>query len=1324
MFAIDFGRLNFEMSRARAAVLALFQRPLTALTGLCGGLALSGAAIAAPPVANDDTFSADGSGTPSGSAEIVLIPSTDAVGSAVFDVSPTQDGGFFLVWEDSKGLYIAGVDNTDVLGQIFSSSGEPLGSRHSISPTVENNHPATAPAISLLSSGGFATAWGRFQYCGGFSCYVTDLRTRAFSSDAAIASTTAQVDSDSPGSGQYADVASLPGGGYVVVWRDRDDTVYTVYGRLFDNSGTATGMSFEISTADSGTRPKVAPLSGGGFVVTWSQNLAAGADTEGSAVLARRYDAAGAPTGAAFVVNTSTALSQLSPTIAGLNDGGFVIAWTHSLAGGPDIRAQRYNSSGSQIGTEFTVNVATAASQIDADIAPLSDGGFVVSWGSDGTTTDDPDGYGVRARVFDAAGAGSVELAVNIATARNQGGARVVPLAGNGFVVVFNSHVANSPILARIFTYPPILANVATPLPVLTNDTDADSDPLTITAVNGTAISADGAQSWQVPISAPLAGPVTLPSGAVVSLGSDLSYDPAAAAFAITLPAGATAGDSFSYTVSDGAATDDANVSVTVTGVNDAPSADNDTLSVGEDAAAANITATLLAGDTDPDTGETAQLAVSAINTTGTQGLAVLNAGTVTYGPNGAFESLAQGQSTTDSFTYTASDPGGLTASATMTVTVTGANDAPIPGDVYGSVTEDSVPADITAAVLASITDPDSGDTHTITAFDATGTQGSVALTSGQLTYDPRGAFDNLNDGQSQLDTFTFTVTDANGATGTATARITVTGLSDILTVTTSGLGTGQVTSSAGGITCGNGGSDCAEEYEAGLSVTLTATPVAGSVFDNWTSGPCTGQSGPCVINLGGDTTVNARFEFAAPPVGRIVAATLPGARSGYVGGPVITAYMSVVSRQSTPAQDCRITAPGTPPFAFSYQRLDGSNQATGPLNPQFDLTNGETMSFVLSMTPSATTGAGGYLFQPQIACDNADLAPIDGVNSVLLSIGAAAVPDILSIAATQSADGVIRVPSTGNRVGIMTAAAVNIGAGDGVSGPGAATITVTPDTGSATLPLTATVCETNNGGVCLAPRAASVTSVIASEAKLFAVFVRANAGEFIPFDPANARVYLRFRDEGNVLRSVTSAAVSAPAASSDQPEASLAGRWSVLVRQDSGEWPSLERGSLHVLGDGRAVLASGDTARLVAINAAPGPDGMMMFEVSNASGIASNTGAIRLGDALSDQPGAFWGVRDERSTTAPDWAALSGQYGGVVVANNGTMTGTFGECSLSGSALPGTDTAPGLRLASVTLSGCEDAGAYTALLDPAANDNDTPALIVANESRGWRLAR
>src|SRR5260370_41020230 len=51
--------------------------------------------------------------------------------------------------------------------------------------------------------------------------------------------------------------------------------------------------------------------------------------------------------------------------------------------------------------------------------------------------------------------------------------------------------------------------------------------------------------------------------------------------------------------------------------------------------------------------------------------------GTFSYDPNGAFASLAAGQSTTDSFLYTVKDAAGATSTATVAITIIGQNDPP-----------------------------------------------------------------------------------------------------------------------------------------------------------------------------------------------------------------------------------------------------------------------------------------------------------------------------------------------------------------------------------------------------------------------------------------------------------------------------------------------------------------------------------------------------------------------------------------------------------------------------------------------------------------------
>lgn len=81
-------------------------------------------------------------------------------------------------------------------------------------------------------------------------------------------------------------------------------------------------------------------------------------------------------------------------------------------------------------------------------------------------------------------------------------------------------------------------------------------------------------------------------------------------------------------------------------------------------------------------------------------------------------------------------------------------------------------------------------------------------------------------------------------------------GTSRTLTVTTSGSGGGSVSSTPTGISCGG---DCTEVLGDGSTITLTATPAAGSVFTGWSGGGCSG-TGSCVLTISGDVTVDAAF--------------------------------------------------------------------------------------------------------------------------------------------------------------------------------------------------------------------------------------------------------------------------------------------------------------------------------------------------------------------------------------------------------------------------------------------------------------------------------
>ncbi|QSJ15475.1 FG-GAP repeat protein [Nostoc sp. UHCC 0702] len=110
---------------------------------------------------------------------------------------------------------------------------------------------------------------------------------------------------------------------------------------------------------------------------------------------------------------------------------------------------------------------------------------------------------------------------------------------------------------------------------------------------------------------------------------------------------------------------------------NQPPVAVNDTATTDEETA---VNIAVLANDNNPPTITGVNfnaIAVGTPITLASGALLTLNAdGTFTYDPNGQFESLAVGQTATDSFAYNASD-GSVTNTATVTLTINGVNDAP-----------------------------------------------------------------------------------------------------------------------------------------------------------------------------------------------------------------------------------------------------------------------------------------------------------------------------------------------------------------------------------------------------------------------------------------------------------------------------------------------------------------------------------------------------------------------------------------------------------------------------------------------------------------------
>jgi len=205
----------------------------------------------------------------------------------------------------------------------------------------------------------------------------------------------------------------------------------------------------------------------------------------------------------------------------------------------------------------------------------------------------------------------------------------------------------------------------------------------------------------------------------------------------------------------------------------------------GEDTALTIAAADLLANDTDVDNG--AVLSVVGVSATSALGAAVSLdvGGDIGYDPTAAaaLQALAEGETATDTFTYTVTDEHGATDTATVSVAVTGVNDAPIMvgGDAAGVVQED---ATLVATGQLTATDVDNGATLSWSvAGGGAGTYGALAVdASGQWTYTLDNAAADvqaLAAGESHVESFTVVVTDEHGASDTQVVEVTVTGTND-----------------------------------------------------------------------------------------------------------------------------------------------------------------------------------------------------------------------------------------------------------------------------------------------------------------------------------------------------------------------------------------------------------------------------------------------------------------------------------------------------------------------------------------------------------------
>jgi len=244
---------------------------------------------------------------------------------------------------------------------------------------------------------------------------------------------------------------------------------------------------------------------------------------------------------------------------------------------------------------------------------------------------------------------------------------------------------------------------------VLANDTDPDaSDTLTATASSG-----------------------TLPSGAAFTLSTDgsFSYDPTGVSAFDELDGGESLDDTFTYTVTDSQGnTDTGLLTITVTGVNDAPVLDPASGTVEEHAASGTSVTTVTSSDVE---GNIVTYSITAGNTGGAFAIDS-SSGEITVASPAAVDF-----ETTPSFTLTVQGTDDGTPDQTDTVdvviTVTDVNEPPVVDTATFNASESAIVGQDVGTVT--FTDPDAGQTHSY-AITAGNTGGAFAIdpATGEIT--------------------------------------------------------------------------------------------------------------------------------------------------------------------------------------------------------------------------------------------------------------------------------------------------------------------------------------------------------------------------------------------------------------------------------------------------------------------------------------------------------------------------------------------------------------------------------------------------------------
>jgi len=197
--------------------------------------------------------------------------------------------------------------------------------------------------------------------------------------------------------------------------------------------------------------------------------------------------------------------------------------------------------------------------------------------------------------------------------------------------------------------------------------------------------------------------------------------------------------------------------------------------------------------------------------------------------------------------------------------------------------------------------------------------------------------------------------------------------------VAKTGAGSGTVTSSPAGISCG---ADCTETVNHGTLMTLTATPAAGSTFGGW-SGGCTG-TGTCIVTVTAATTVTAGFTLAPFTLTVTKAGTGAGTLTSSPAGITCDADCTELYVNGTVVTLTAAAATGSTFTGWSGGGCTGTGTCVVTITAAVNVTATFTLNTYTLTAATAGTGAGAVTSVPAGITCGADCSEVVGHGSVM----------------------------------------------------------------------------------------------------------------------------------------------------------------------------------------------------------------------------------------------------------------------------------------------------------------------------------------------------